>query len=356
MKKLTVLFAAFAMVACFTMTAAAAEWNFYGSARVATFWIDQDDLPTLTAGGDDNDFDLRWRVQGNSRIGANVKVSDTLSGRFEYGTGINLRLLYGTWNFGAGTLTAGQFYSPLNFFLSNQVFGGDADLLNIGGLYSGRNQGLMLGLMDGALKIALLTPKTQVLPGFAQDVDTTFPKLEVKYHLALGKAFVDFAGGYCTYDVENANDDYSVDSYIVGIAGGFDLGKFYLKTNAWIGQNVGTYGIWHDTSDNFGAKVTPGNISTVDNDSYGLLLVVGARINEMIAIESGIGYTESEFDTSVPGMQEDDALAYYVQATINLAPGVFIVPEIGVLDMAENMAGNDEQKTLYYGLKWQINF
>ncbi len=267
---------------------------------------------------------------------------------------MNLRLLYGTWNFGAGTLTAGQFYSPLNFFISHQVFGGDRSLFNIGGLFSGRNQGLMLGLMGGALKIAMITPKTKGIAGLADDIDTTFPRLEVKYHLALGKAFFDFAGGYCTYDIETAVDDVSIDAYAVGIAGGVDLGKFYIKGNAWFGQNVGTYGLWHTTSDDPIAVIAPGNIDIVDNDSYGLILVVGARINEMIAIESGIGYTESELDAS--GIQEDDQLAYYVQATITLAPGVFIVPEVGVIDMAENMAGNNEQKTLYYGLKWQINF
>ncbi|MCD4743135.1 MAG: hypothetical protein K8R67_11735 [Desulfobacteraceae bacterium] len=352
------------MVATFAMTAAAAEWNFYGSARVATFWTDVDDLQVLTAGGDDDDFGVGWAMQGNSRIGAKVKVSDTLSGRFEYGTsggGANIRLLYGTWNFGAGTLTVGQFYSPLNFFYSNQVYGGDAGMLNVGGLYSGRNQGLMVGLMGGALKIALLTPNAgifgPVIIPTGEDVDATFPRFEVSYHLSLGKAFLDFAAGYTTYEVENLVDDYDVDSWVLAFGGGVDLGFMYIKANAWYGENVGTYGLWHNTLDDFGGAIIPtipGDIDIEDNESYGLLFVVGAKINDMVSVEAGIGYTESELD--FVGWQEDDNLAYYVQATVTLAPGVFIVPEVGIIDSQEDMAGADDQSLLYYGLKWQINF
>ena len=357
MKKLTVLFAAFAMVATFAMTAAAAEWSFYGSARVSTFWTDTDDLPALTAGGDDDDFDLNWNVQGNSRIGARVKVSDTLSGRFEYSATPGLRLLYGTWNFGAGTLTAGQFYSPLNFFYSSQVYGGDMNMLNSGGVYSGRNQGIMVGLLGGALKIALLDPSKAAAPlVIASDLDFTLPKIEVSYHLALGKAFVDFAAGYTSYEIENGIDDVDVDSYIIAVGGGVDLGMVYIKANAWLGQNTGQYGFGFPVQPVSGALSVIGvtNITIEDNDAYGLLFVVGARINDMIAVEGGIGYTEAEWD--IPGIQEDDQLSYYVQAKITLAPGVFLVPEVGVIDFKENMAGADEADILYYGLKWQINF
>lgn len=56
-------------------------------------------------------------------------MSDELTGGFEYGSGVNLRKLYGEWNFGAGSLLIGQTYTPLNYFYSNQVYGGDNDLL-----------------------------------------------------------------------------------------------------------------------------------------------------------------------------------------------------------------------------------
>ena len=104
MKKLLVLLAAVAFVVAFTVPAMSADWNFYGSSRISTFF--DGDSEELTGTGFDDD-DLTWGLQGNSRIGAKVKAGD-ISGRFEYGTGINLRLLYASWNFGGGELLVGQ--------------------------------------------------------------------------------------------------------------------------------------------------------------------------------------------------------------------------------------------------------
>jgi hypothetical protein len=45
-----------------------------------------------------------------------------------------------------------------------------------------------------------------------------------------------------------------------------------------------------------------------------------------------------------------------VQAAVTLAPGVYIVPEIGYQDFMDNAAGNDEGYQWYAGAKWQIDF
>lgn len=102
MKKLVVMAAALAMVLSVAMTAAAADWNFYGNARVGTFVHD-----TETPGAADVQT-FEQNLQGNSRIGARVQVSDELRGRFEYGTGVNVRHLFGEWDFGPGKLLVGQ--------------------------------------------------------------------------------------------------------------------------------------------------------------------------------------------------------------------------------------------------------
>ena len=49
---------------------------------------------------------------------------------------------------------------------------------------------------------------------------------------------------------------------------------------------------------------------------------------------------------------DDEVQAYYANVAINLAPGVFLVPEIERFDWKK---ANDKQTT-YYGNKWQINF
>ncbi len=88
MKRLVIVVATIAML---FSAAHAADWNFYGSARVSTFYENAE-----ISGSDTNNFDMG--LQGNSRIGARVQVSDELSGRFEYGASdgnVNLRHLYG---------------------------------------------------------------------------------------------------------------------------------------------------------------------------------------------------------------------------------------------------------------------
>jgi hypothetical protein len=67
------------------------------------------------------------------------------------------------------------------------------------------------------------------------------------------------------------------------------------------------------------------------------------------------GYAQSSFDVD-KAPEKDDTSSYYVQATVNLAKGVFIVPEIGVVDYGKDSYDNDQGKLTYYGLKWQINF
>ena len=74
MKKFTILMAAIALV-CFSVPAMAVDWNFYGNARMATFYTSRDFGDGKNAAGtDDSDTDLQWDLQGNSRIGATVKA------------------------------------------------------------------------------------------------------------------------------------------------------------------------------------------------------------------------------------------------------------------------------------------
>ncbi len=87
-----------------------------------------------------------------------------------------------------------------------------------------------------------------------------------------------------------------------------------------------------------------------DRDAFAALIVAGYAIREGLYIEAGYGHVETELD--LPGAINDDADTYYIQSTIFLAPGVFLTPEIGVVDMQQT----DQPKATYYGIKWQINF
>ena len=46
---------------------------------------------------------------------------------------------------------------------------------------------------------------------------------------------------------------------------------------------------------------------------------------------------------------------FYLNCTINITPGFFIVPEVGMITLSED-ATSTEPATFYWGAKWHINF
>ena len=370
MKKLFVLLAAAAFVVAFTAPAFAAEWSFYGHARMTTFWIDEDFGDWVRAGTfEDDDMDLNHSLQGNARIGANVKVSDNLQGQFEYGTGINLRILWGEYNFGGFKLGVGQTYTPVNIFISNQVTpylgGGDDNLLPYGGVYNGRRA--MVRATFGGFQVALVQPTTPsvaqggyIIPGeitHTVDTDVTLPMIQAKYSFKVGGVGLQLAGGYQTYDSVGGpialprDDEESIDSYIGAIGVTYNAGPFFLGGNYWMGQNVGNLGMWNLGVDDAIYDTAADDI--LDNDGWGFILVAAFAANENLRFEAG--YAQSEFEVDDIS-DEDETASYYVQAKITFAKGVFIVPEIGAIDRKDDLLGLDEGKATYYGLQWQIRF
>ncbi len=340
MKKLMIVLLTLAFVAAFTLPSFAGDWNFYGSSRVMTFYEDyndeQEDLGSVDG--------LTHTLQGNARIGASVS-GDVIGGGFEYGTGVNLRLLYGTWDMGGGEIMVGQNYTPFNQFWSAQVFGTDAGMLNVGGVYAGRQP--MVQYRCGGFKVALVDPSTggglDGAPAGVEEID--LPKLEAEYHGDMGAFSYSLGGAYATYDV----DDESVDAFALAAGAKVNMGAFYAGGNLIYGQNAADLGLWMDTAS--GAAWDGSDV--VDDESFGGIILVGYDMGN-IGLEAGYGYISSEYD--VGGAQEDDESVLYAQAVIDIADGFFIVPEIGQYDYKDDRNGNDEGKMTYVGLKWQMNF
>lgn len=342
MKKLLLVVA---LVAMFAGSAVAADWNFYGSARISTFWVNTDP-------GVNDVTQYEQALQGNSRIGAKVKVSDELTGRFEYGTSggnANIRLLYGTWNFGAGSLTVGQDYAPLNWFYSNQVFDADADLLPYGGVYSGRVGQLRLNF--GGFQVALV-PASVSTTGAAVTTEVQIPGIEAAYNMNFDNITVDVGAGYQTYDVKNATIDDNVASWVIALGAKAQFGAFYLGGNVYGGSNAGNL-ISVDTDANRawnnGVAVIAAN-RVEDTDVIGGLIVAGFALNDMFNFEVGYGSAKSDYDNAAT--PDDKVQSYYVNSTITMAPGVFVVPELGRIDGYED----GQNDITYFGMKWQINF
>jgi hypothetical protein len=49
-------------------------------------------------------------------------------------------------------------------------------------------------------------------------------------------------------------------------------------------------------------------------------------------------------------------MAVYLQSVITLAPGVYVIPEVGYYDYDNNADGDDAGSLIYFGGKWQIDF
>ena len=150
--------AAIALV-CFSVPAMAVDWNFYGNARMQTFWTSDKSNINEDFGGKEKFTDMRWDLQGNSRVGANIKA-DHIKGQFEFGvneSSVSSRRIYGVWNFGAGTLKVGKDYTPITQFVSNQAFDTDLGLLEFGAPYAGRHGQIALGF--GGFEVAFITPE-----------------------------------------------------------------------------------------------------------------------------------------------------------------------------------------------------
>ena len=364
MKKLFIIFA----ILCLAAPAMAADWNFYGSARFATFSVDVDD----DVAGTDSDTDTQWAQQGNSRIGATVKFNDQIGGGFEMSDSFGKRKLYGTYTFGnGGELLIGQTYTPSTYFYSNSVFDGDGDLLGLGQFYIGRQP--MIQFKTGGFKVALVSPSTVdyeltaatdpdvvggvYVPGtdaVNYDVDVTIPKIEASYGFKADAFFVDVFGGYQTYelDANNAGTDYDVDAYVLGVGAGVNFGAFYATIGAHMGQNLGNYGQYMNDYIELNDEMVIVAGEEKDSDGLGYLAVVGFNASEMLTIEAGYGHEEAEVDNTNNTMESDQ---WYVNATVNIAPGFFIVPEVGMITDSQD-AADAEPETFYAGAKWQINF
>ena len=381
MKKLIAIFAVLLLAA----PAMAADWAFYGSQRVTTFYV-ADDYGDFDVNGEEDDWGLQWNFQTNSRLGANVKA-DKVKGQIELGLkgtdggdiDVGTRRAYGKWMFADNaSLKVGKDYSPVTRFLAGQVFGEDAGLLGAGNFYGRRPGGLTLEI--GGFELALLTNALNTsgysavtgsyaaAPGVApagSDVDNNFPKIEAAWMLKFGSFDIRPFGGFQYFKVASTDtteaagtlvDDLDVMSYVVGIDSMLNLGAFYIGGQFSYGQNW-TNANWSNSLIGGTAgslALLDGDDDVADTESWSALLVTGLKFTPTLKFEIGAGYRSDEPDVS--GVDADEMWSIYGQTVITMAPGVYIIPEAGYIDKMDNFAGDDEGYSWYAGAKWQIDF
>jgi hypothetical protein len=348
----------------------AVDWNFYGNARMSTFWtsIDEKDVgPKAT--------DLDWDLQGNSRLGANVNA-DHIKGQVELalkakeGTGdgsVDTRRAYGVWNFGSGWLKVGKDYSPMTQFISAQTFDADLGLLEFGAPYAGRPGQVALGF--GGFEVAFITPKDNVDLESETGVDAggqtqrIIPKLEASWGMSFDAWNFKLMGGYQYYSLKDVDslvnpgetDDISVTSYTLAAGGTFNFGPAYVGAQFQYARNAGNAG-WLMSYTGFDEAGWDGDDDTNDVDSMGGILVAGMKVSDMLSFELGGGYMQNDPKDADVNDEKTKSYSVYLNSTIALAPGVFLVPEVGMLAFGNNPEDEDQGSEFYLGAKWQINF
>jgi len=366
-------FAAVLVVAMLTAPAMAADWSFYGSARMSTFYV-YEDFGDSPVNGEDDDWGTVWNFQTNSRLGANVKA-DKVSGKIELGLkgsdgsdlDVGTRRAYGVWHFAdKAALKVGKDYSPVTNDLSNQVFNEDDDMEGSGVFHGRRPGGLTLIL--GGLELAFLTNPLKDSSSGAADItpagsdpDWNLPKIEARYTLKTDSLQLIPFGGFNYFKVSKGasslQDDLDIYSYVLGLTVKANLGAFYLGADGAYGQNWNNAN-WKNGSYNAAtsssASLKSGGDDVNDATSYMLGLVLGLSASDSLKFETGFGYRNDDPDS--PGSDNDDFWQGYVQAVLTLAPGVYVVPEAGYQDFMDDAAGEDEGYQWYAGAKWQIDF
>ncbi|MBW2602793.1 MAG: porin [Deltaproteobacteria bacterium] len=373
MKKLIVILVAIAMVGSFTATAMA-DVDLYGSARFRSYYTSVDDG---TAGADSDD-DLEWRMGHLTRFGANFKA-DKIIGKFEMdarsgGAGVTgniessnghsglgnmrLRLLWGEYDFGAGKLMVGQNYPLYDAPVSgiNYYSGG---LQKFGGIGYDVARTSQLRLTFGDFRLALLQTDTskESPSGVFEEVNVTFPKVEVRYDMKLDAFALNFIGGYQNYEIEDRDATKrteDITSYVVGARAKANFGPAYAGLALTYRQNGDNYGAWTAATKE-GAAFE--NDSVKDAEAFGVVAALGWKVNDMFTLEGSYAMVNSEQDTVLNN--EDDRVAWALQAKITLAPGVYVIPEFifqDNKDVVTDSVTDDKGDTTIFGVFWRIDF
>ena len=371
MKKFTLFLAclaAFAMVFGFTVTAAMADADLYGSIRFRTYWADKEkNYATGATNYDDEDLD--WRIGYLSRWGVNYK-SGNIKGKLEMDTrdadkeegsaelgDVRVRHLYGEWDFGSGKLLIGQTFNPCTVYASGLGYysGGLQPFHSTGLKYFRTSQ---IRLTFDKFMIAFLTPDTEQDYGEA-DIDTTFPRIEMRYSMKLDPVTLDFMGGWQQYDVVNATDDEEdITSYFLGLYAQANFGPMYVKGLVNYRQNGGNYGLWSNVQETASYTDVAGSQNVDDATAIGYSAVIGYKLADNITVEAAYAASNAEND-DLTGDPEDDASAYALLVKYSPAPGVIIQPEL-IYDDREDSdyigADDDQGDALIFGVFWMINF
>jgi hypothetical protein len=415
MKKFAVILLALGLVAAFTLPAMAEGITPYASVRLGTFWANHD--------YDNNNYDPSWTTDDDdggwlmdlddiSRFGAKGTVGD-IYGQVELGlvgvenqseytsgitskgsNGVYTRLLFGRWDFGGGTLTVGQDYTPTTYISGQQGPGifddkntQSYDLQNafigVGCLWDSRRPQIRVNL-DNGFYFGIVKPQDAAAPqGNVEaggDVDVTLPKMLIGFDYKTEGLYISPGFTYNTYDYEDKDStlggtfDDDITSWILFVKSKIDLGSAVLKVAVHYGENLGDYGIsgrdnkYNPDAPGTNVRFNPSRAyvkndgSVEDADCWGGYLDVAIPVDPY-TIGLGVGYSSSKNDgfkewngAGRTFDNEDELLGYYVNCKIPITDNFSATPEFDYWDGMKNVEDKDDPDHWYLGITWQMDF
>lgn len=328
----------------------AQDFKPYGSARLG-FWYD---LPNEDyTGTGESDFDLNYGLQSNSRFGVDFNKSD-LTAKVEYGTGVNLRLLWAKLDLDGYSLLIGQDYDGTNEYAA-QVYGNDNGLIGYGAVDGGRHPMVKVE-MDNGFYFSLIQPTCyglQSLPT-ANSYDILIPKINVGYKMKADNFYVHptlMLQHYSYSKDENIGntDDASVFSWLFAVTGQMNMDELLLRGQLNYGQNTANMGYANGGNAYWNAADKEVN----STGTLGLFGEIGYKLSDVTTIDGGLGFNSNSNDAY------DDSnsnMALYLQAKTMLFEKLQLVPEIGMLNDMEDGMGNKEGSKLYFGTQLRMDF
>ncbi|MGD8386372.1 MAG: hypothetical protein PVG49_04490 [Desulfobacteraceae bacterium] len=423
MRKALIALMAMALVTAFAMPAAAAEKSevsFGGYVQFQTFVIDQDEAALdMDADGswDDGRYDdttTVWDLDNDcSRFNATFKREDfTAFVEIRPNNGSYFRQWYAEWDFGPGYLLIGHTWVPaFNSISSTCMNAGDlaGQGYSLGTLFTGDPAcgpfrtgqiRLRFPFSMGSFMFGALDPTSASGAAFwdgaggtgtanefgtaEDDVDYTLPWFQANLNLNFGPVGFNLFGSWSEFEevYRNQNGDnepdeteFDIDTWHVGATGKFTAGPFSLALAGWFGENVTMSMVNHPSAARGGAGLLAPIIydadgdneldSVHDTDDWGAHINVSFKLNDMVSFAAGGGLMEQDRSDDQVGNNNGDELdvewsSWYVNATITVAEGFTLTPEVGEYDFGtKTMDGGepwDLGDTVYYGVFWHMNF
>jgi len=382
MKKFGICLLALTLAVLLAAPAMAASVTPYASMRLGTYWTNHDfnDFTGARGTSEDDDGGLMIDIAGISRFGAKGQVGD-IYGQVELGlhggentvettdpsNGVYTRLLYGKWDFGGGTLTVGQDYTPVTYVSSQQGIGVFDDVnaqsydlqnafIGTGTLWDSRRPQIRLNLDNGFYFAAIQTqdgtPAGVVGGG---DIDVMLPKIVTGFDFKTEGFYLGPGVAFNTYNYDDGVFDDSITSWFLFMHGKVDLGAVALKFTGHYGENLGDYGI-SGRNNAYGADASR---AVVTGDDVENAACFGGWLQAAFALDPGtltLGWGYSSSENEDVGDDADALMGVFVNYKIPITDIFSVTPEFDYWDGMDDESGNEDPDHWALGATWQIDF